>query len=147
MNKFRLLAANVVLTCVALLPAASLADEELDVTMDVIDDLASVEGVILETRGPDGGDENREDGAAVAEGDGPDHDGEGEDDYGEGSRDDGDVGFEDDDRGDFDFGGDFGEDEEGDEGDDVDLDEPDEPANDGVADDGTDAGTDAGSEG
>ncbi|MFQ6004036.1 MAG: hypothetical protein ACE5OQ_00915 [Woeseia sp.] len=132
MNKIKLLAAKVILICVAPFPGASLADEELDVTMDVIDDLAGVEGVILETRAPDGDDEEREDSADGGNGDDdPADDGEGEGDSGDRSQEDGDDDFEHGDRDEFDDDGDFGEEEDGDEGDDVDLDEPDEVGIDG----------------
>lgn len=127
MNKFRFLIANGVLTCVALLPAASLAEEDLDVTMDVIDDLASVEGVILETRGPDGDDAGQEYEYDDEErDDDPGHDGEDERDLGDRSREDGEDDFEDGDRDEFDDDSDFDEEDGGDEGDEVDLDEPDE---------------------
>ena len=59
MKNLKLLIASMALTCFALFPAASLADEDLDVTMEVFDNLTDVEGVVLEmaiSGGEDGGD-------------------------------------------------------------------------------------------
>ena len=117
MKSFRLLVASTVLTCFALFPVVSLADEDLDVTMDVIDNLSDIEGVILEmsavmdddddSLGGDDhdGDEDRDDRHDGDDEYGDDHDGVGEDDH-EGNEDfadgaDGeeDDGFEHDDEG------------------------------------------------
>ena len=105
MKNFRLLIASMVLTCFALIPVVSLADEDLEVTMDVIDNLSQVEGVIIQMTAAKGDDEGGHDG----EDGGDDHDGDqGDDEH------DGEVGG---DGHDGEEGGDSG-DEFGHEGDD-----------------------------
>ena len=53
MKHIRIFFASLVLTCFALSPAAALAnDDELDVTMEVIDDLADIDGEVMRMRGP-----------------------------------------------------------------------------------------------
>ena len=53
MKQLNLLMASLAVTCFALYPAASLADEELDVTIEVFDDLSEVDGDFTEMRGPE----------------------------------------------------------------------------------------------
>lgn len=53
------------LTCLALSPAAALAaDDELEVTMEVIDDLASIDGQIVRMQGPEDGGRTSDEGVA-----------------------------------------------------------------------------------
>lgn len=66
MNKCRIFAACTVLSITSLAPALAIADiDELEVTMEVLDSVADINGEVLEMRGPDGGgedsDENDED--------------------------------------------------------------------------------------
>ena len=81
MKDFKLLIASMALTGLAMFPVTSIADDELDVTMDVIENLAEIEGVILEMDvdadgGIDEGDD-REDGTDHWDGDDDvNHDGE-----------------------------------------------------------------------
>jgi len=86
--------ATLVLTCFACFPAAVFADglDDLDVTMEVMDDMAGIDDAILEMRGPEdddfvGGDGDGDDSDDDPESDsggfddeGSDHD---EDDFGE----------------------------------------------------------------
>ena len=111
MKDLKLLIANMVLTCFALFPVASLADDDLDVTMEVLDNLAQIEGVVLELRGPEGDDEGDDDSES----------GEGEDDFGDGSDDGEEDGFEHD--GSTNVENDLEGEDEFDEGDHVDTDE------------------------
>ncbi len=61
MKDLKLLMASMALTCLAMFPVASLADDDgLDVTMEVLDDLGQVDGVVLALPardGEDGGDD------------------------------------------------------------------------------------------
>ena len=61
MKIFKLVIASMVLTCLAMFPVVSLAEEDLEVTMDVIDNLSQVEGVIIEMSAATRGDEGEED--------------------------------------------------------------------------------------
>jgi hypothetical protein len=54
MNKLRICVASFALTLIGLVPAAALADDDLDVTMEVLDSVADIDGEIMELRGPDG---------------------------------------------------------------------------------------------
>ena len=56
MKQFKILAASIALTMFGLCPALVLADDELDVTMEVLDSVADIDGEVLEMRGPDGDD-------------------------------------------------------------------------------------------
>ena len=146
MKEFKLLIASMVLTCFALFPVASLADDDLDVTMEILDDLAQLEGVVLQMPGPDGSDKGSaggdDDGDDHEDEDGDDHEdqkdgfhdddtesGEGEHDFGDGFTGGEDDGFEHDDEGDTDDDLEPGEDDA--EGDDVDTDEFDDEEHDG----------------
>ena len=103
MKKLNLLIANMVFACVALFPPASLADNDLEVTMDVIDNLSQVEGVILEMSAVKGNDEGGDDRGGDHEGDGDradGHDDRGDDYGGDGYHDDGEEGRGDDHDGD-----------------------------------------------
>ncbi len=62
MKQLRLFIASIALTCIATFPATSMANDDLDVTMDVFDDLAEVDDAITEMRGPEGIDEFEDDG-------------------------------------------------------------------------------------
>jgi len=80
--------ATLVLTCFAYFPAPVFADglDDLDVTMEVLDDVAGIDDAILEMRGPEGdgddlGDDSGDDEASDHE---EDREGDaGEDDFGE----------------------------------------------------------------
>lgn len=122
MKELRLLIASMTLTCFALFPAVSHADDDLDVTMDVFDDLSKIDGMVADMQGPEMPDADDDDG---------DH---GSDDGGEHH---GDDGFEDDDNFDNDDALDHDEDDF-DEGEDIEDD---------IDDDGSDGSDDAGGEG
>ena len=79
MKAFKLLMASMVLTCFALFPVVSLADDDLDVTMEILDNLAQIEGVVLQMRGPDDNDKGGDRGDD--EGDDHEEDGDGSDDH------------------------------------------------------------------
>ena len=124
MKELKLLIAGMVLTCIALFPVASLADDDLDVTMEILDNLAQIEGVVLQMPGPDDDDKS----GGGGEGDDYEDDGAGDDDHengfehdGEEDGDDHEDSFEHDDEGKTDD--DLQPDENHDEGDDVDTDE------------------------
>ena len=70
MRHLSILIATLVLACFALFPGTALADtlDDLDVTMEVIDDIAGIDAAVSEMRGP--GDENIEGGGEGVE-DGP----------------------------------------------------------------------------
>ena len=55
MKNLRLFTASIALTCFSLFPAFAAADEldELDVTFEVLDSVADLDGQVLEMRGPD----------------------------------------------------------------------------------------------
>jgi hypothetical protein len=55
MKHLNVFIATLILTCFALLPTAVRADDldDLEVTLEVIDDLASVDDTISQMRGPD----------------------------------------------------------------------------------------------
>ena len=55
MNKLRLFMATLAATCIALIPAISSANDDLDdMTMEVFDDISDIDGAVTEMRGPDG---------------------------------------------------------------------------------------------
>jgi hypothetical protein len=56
MKNLRLFLASLALTCCGLFPAVTLADDmdELDVTMDVLDSVAGIDGNVLIMSGPEG---------------------------------------------------------------------------------------------
>ena len=61
MKQLNILIASMVLTTTGMLPAVALADmDDLDVTMEVLDDIADIDGQVLVMRGPDGGEESDE---------------------------------------------------------------------------------------
>jgi hypothetical protein len=149
MKNLKLLTASIVLTCFAMFPVTALADEDLDVTMDVIENLSEVEGVILEMSteadevdGDHYDAEEGDGGGDYAEGDDyVDHDDEVEGIFADVP---GDDGFEHDDEAGYDEDG-MHEEDGHDEGDEVDTDEPVDEEHDGAAEgDGADV---AGSEG
>lgn len=73
MNKCRILAAGIFLTVVSLAPGLAIADiDELDVTMEVLDSVADIDGEVLEMRGPDGAGEDAFDDERDGEGMGED---------------------------------------------------------------------------
>jgi len=57
MRELKLFSASVALTCIALFPAISSASDELDVTMDIIEDLADIDDEVSTMRGPGDHDE------------------------------------------------------------------------------------------
>ena len=126
MKELKLMIASMVLTCFASFPVASLADDDLDVTMEILDNLAQIEGVVLQMTDPDDNDKGADGGGD--EGDDYEDDGAGDDDHedrfehdGEEDGDDHEDGFEHDDEGETDADLEPGENH--DEGDDVDTDE------------------------
>ena len=121
MDSFRIFLAAVVMSCLSLLPLTASADDELEVTMEVIDDLSDVDGDFVEMRGPDFDEDPLEEANDEEAGDEIDEDLLAE--FDEEILDD----FEHDDAGDEFFAADFDEDAEDlDEGEDVDIDEFDE---------------------
>lgn len=82
MNKCRIFAASIFLTVMSLAPGLAHADiDELDVTMEVLDSVADIDGEVLEMRGPNG------DGDDAVDADERDGDGAGEDGVAEGDGD------------------------------------------------------------
>lgn len=82
MSKYKIFAASIFLTLVSLAPGVALADiDELDVTMEVLDSVADINGEVMQMRGPDGDGEDAfdedegdgegagEDGVAAGDGD------------------------------------------------------------------------------
>lgn len=137
MKHVRIVLTSVVLSGIALFPAAAPADEdELEVTMEVLDSIADIDGDVIVMPGPEDDSEGRLDGEGFdTEGDGiADHDAEsdeGRDDGGLPEHDFVDAETDDEFTHDEDFESD--EDEEHsewesdfDEGDEIDTDEPDE---------------------
>jgi hypothetical protein len=57
MKNLRLFLASLALTCCGFFPAAAMADDmdELDVTMEVLDDVAGIDGNVMIMRGPESG--------------------------------------------------------------------------------------------
>lgn len=74
MNKFYLLVCSVALTFLAMFPATAAANDKLEVTMEVFDDVSELDGDLTEMQGPDG--EHEQDDLRAGE---EDRDGEGED--------------------------------------------------------------------
>ena len=70
MNKLNVTIASLVITFLGLFPAAALADDELDVTMEVLDSVADIDGDVIVMRGPDGEDGISDDGEFDGESDG-----------------------------------------------------------------------------
>jgi len=113
MKQFSIFIATLALTCVAMFPTASLAEDldDLDVTMEVLDDTSDIDDAVAQMRGPGDGDDSDDGGNDDDSGDGEDEF-DGSDDFND------EDGFEDDD--DFDNEDEF-EDEDGfDEGEDID---------------------------
>jgi hypothetical protein len=71
MKYLNVFAASLALACCPLLAVAALADQDLEVTMEVIDDISELDGLIAEMPGPQG-DTFREDGEGTQTADGPD---------------------------------------------------------------------------
>ncbi len=118
MKQLKIFLAGVALSCFALFPAAAMADiDELDVTMEVLDSIADIDGQVIVMQGPE------DDGL-----DGHDNDGDSDDDFG---GEDADDDFAHDEDFESDEDEEHSEDESDfDEGDDIDHDEPDEEMDD-----------------
>ena len=73
MKQFNIFLASLALSLFALFPAAAMADDdELDVTMEVLDSIADIDGQVIVMQGPeDGGLDGPGD-----QGDGDEHDGD-----------------------------------------------------------------------
>ena len=130
MKGFRLLIASTAMTCLTFGPLTALADDELEVTMEVIDDLSDIDDEIVEMRGPSGDEDGLEDELElVADADDDISAEEFADDFDEEIED----GFEHDDGLD-EIDDDFEADDDLEEGEDVDEDRFDEPEEDDMDD-------------
>jgi len=69
MKRFNILLASLALSVFALSPAGAMADDELDVTMEVLDSVANIDGDVIVMQGPE------DDGFAGADDEGDEHDG------------------------------------------------------------------------
>lgn len=53
MKEFKLILASMAVTCFTMFPAAAAANDELEVTMEIFEDIADVDGDVVEMRGPE----------------------------------------------------------------------------------------------
>ncbi len=69
MKRFNIFPASLALSVIALYPAGAMASDELDVTMDVLDSIADIDGDVIIMQGPE------DDGFAGSDDEGDEHDG------------------------------------------------------------------------